>query len=158
MPGKGEAYRRCAATVLLRPVSGGSAHQVLLVHKPRKRDAWQLPQGGAEEGESVEQAAMRELFEETGIRARVIGRSETRYQYDFPKSYRRFRPDNICGQCIEFVFAQADAGFSVSVDGTEIDSYVWVLPKELPRYIRRREYRRIVEGLVGEGVALLQGA
>nr|WP_245542199.1 NUDIX domain-containing protein [Rubellimicrobium thermophilum] len=29
--------------------------------------AWQLPQGGIDEGESAEQAALRELEEETGI-------------------------------------------------------------------------------------------
>ena len=90
-----DEYRRCASVVLLRPTSDGEHYQVLLVHKPRKKDAWQIPQGGAEEGESVEETAIRELLEETGVHAEVVGRSKTSYQYDFPKSYRRFRPDHI---------------------------------------------------------------
>ena len=33
----------------------------------RERDYWGLPKGHIEEGESVKEAALRELFEETGI-------------------------------------------------------------------------------------------
>jgi 8-oxo-dGTP diphosphatase len=41
--------------------------QVLLVHRP-KYDDWTLPKGKLEEGETHEQAAMREVREETGLR------------------------------------------------------------------------------------------
>tara|TARA_B100001971_G_C18006476_1_gene440065 strand:- start:75 stop:557 length:483 start_codon:yes stop_codon:yes gene_type:complete len=151
-----DEYRRCASVVLLRPTSDGEHYQVLLVHKPRKKDAWQIPQGGAEEGESVEETAIRELLEETGVHAEVVGRSKTSYQYDFPKSYRRFRPDHICGQVIQFVFAEATPSVQVTVDENEIDSYKWVLSDELPKYLKRREYRKIVEQLVEEGEKLLR--
>lgn len=33
----------------------------------RFKDAWQMPQGGIDKGESVQEAALRELAEETGI-------------------------------------------------------------------------------------------
>ena len=35
----------------------------------RDHDAWQMPQGGIDRGESVEEAALRELREETGVTA-----------------------------------------------------------------------------------------
>jgi 8-oxo-dGTP diphosphatase len=37
------------------------------------QDFWATPGGGVEDGETFEQAAMRELWEETGIRAQTIG-------------------------------------------------------------------------------------
>ncbi len=59
-----DVYRSAASLIVLRPRRGGSGDpQMLLLHKPRKRDAWQLPQGGCEEGETIEQAALRELME-----------------------------------------------------------------------------------------------
>ncbi len=41
--------------------------QVLLVHRP-KYDDWSLPKGKLEPGESHQQAALREVREETGLR------------------------------------------------------------------------------------------
>jgi 8-oxo-dGTP diphosphatase len=40
--------------------------EVLLVHRPRYRD-WTFPKGKLDEGESEEQAALREVEEETGL-------------------------------------------------------------------------------------------
>lgn len=149
-----EVYRQCASVVVFRSSAGGT--QVLLLRKPRKNDAWQLPQGGLEAGESTEQAALRELREEAGIDAQLIGSSERIYQYDYPPSYRRFRPDHVKGQHIGFVFAQADAAMPITVDGKEINDFVWVTEAELSRYIKRKEYREIVHALLAEGIPLLR--
>jgi len=158
-----DVYRSAASVVVLRPTDVcspdgcGTVYQILLLHKPRKKDEWQLPQGGVEAGESIEQAALRELMEEAGIAdVRVIGTSPEKYKYDFPASFRRFRPDNVRGQCIEYVFALAPKETIVKVDGQEIDGHVWVLPEQLPLYIYREQYLECVEKLVQEAVAAAQ--
>lgn len=136
------------------PDGCGTIYQLLLLHKPRKRDAWQLPQGGVEAGESIEQAAVRELREEAGVEARTFGRSSRVYRYDFPQSFRRLRPDNVKGQTIEYVFALIDPGARIVVDEQEIDAYAWLDIGQLPQYIQRKEYLELVKELYDEAVTM----
>ena len=48
----------------------GDGVEVALVHRP-KYDDWSLPKGKLDEGESFEDAALREVWEETGYRCRL---------------------------------------------------------------------------------------
>jgi len=148
-----DIYRSAASLIVLRP-AGTAGFQLLILHKPRKKDAWQLPQGGVEEGETVEQAALRELHEEAGIEGlRVLGKSRDVYQYDFPSSFRRFRPDNVCGQRIEYIFGIVPSDAVVKVDGHEINDYKWVDIGDVRRFIKREEYIDLVVKLYNEAVA-----
>ena len=50
-------------------------------------EAWQMPQGGIDDGEDAETAAIRELGEETGVHAglvEIIARGREEYFYDLP--------------------------------------------------------------------------
>jgi 8-oxo-dGTP pyrophosphatase MutT (NUDIX family) len=55
--------------VILRPGTGGEL-DVALIHRP-KYDDWSLPKGKLDEGETDEEAALREVEEETGMRCRL---------------------------------------------------------------------------------------
>jgi 8-oxo-dGTP diphosphatase len=60
--------------------SGDNGAEVLAVHRPKYQD-WSLPKGKLDPGESLEQAALREVEEETGLRCRLgdhIGKNEYR--------------------------------------------------------------------------------
>jgi 8-oxo-dGTP pyrophosphatase MutT (NUDIX family) len=65
--------------------------RVLLVHRARYDD-WSLPKGKLETGESWQQAAVREVGEETGMRATVVRElGSTRYAVGGePKEVRWF--------------------------------------------------------------------
>src|SRR5256885_9885669 len=59
---------RAAGGVLLREGSDGRG--VAVIHRPKYED-WSLPKGTLDGEESFEQAALREVQEETGIRAEL---------------------------------------------------------------------------------------
>lgn len=48
----------------------GEVVEVLLVHRPRYDD-WTFPKGKVDDGESAEDAARREVWEETGLRVEL---------------------------------------------------------------------------------------
>lgn len=50
------------------------------------RDDYELPGGGIEESETPEEAAVRELFEETGIEGEII-RLASKYYNGFSQEY-----------------------------------------------------------------------
>ena len=52
----------------------------LLVHSKENKE-WGLPKGHVEEGESYEEAAHRELHEESGVAAELIPRFEEKVSY-----------------------------------------------------------------------------
>ena len=59
---------RAAGAVVWRDGAGGI--ETALVHRPRYDD-WSLPKGKLHEGESLEEAAEREVREETGLSCRL---------------------------------------------------------------------------------------
>lgn len=60
---------------------------LLLKRKDPRKDfngLWEFPGGGIEAGESEEQGLMREVYEESGFKVKIL--------YDFPKVYKAHRP------------------------------------------------------------------
>ena len=103
--------------------------RVALVHRPRYDD-WTLPKGKLDPGESFEQAAVREVEEETGIRAQLVRELP-------PTTYRvRDRPKIVRYWLMEV----DDAGPFVPND--ETDELRWVPldeARELLTYHRDRD-------------------
>ncbi|HVL81275.1 MAG TPA: NUDIX hydrolase [Actinomycetota bacterium] len=69
---------RAAGGVIVRSSPEGAV-EVVVVHRPRYDD-WTIPKGKVDPGETLEEAALREVREETGIVGR-LGRylGESRY-------------------------------------------------------------------------------
>ena len=63
-------FVRAAGGVVCRPGPAGLA-EIAVIHRPTQDD-WSLPKGKLEPGETAEQAALREVEEETGLHARIV--------------------------------------------------------------------------------------
>jgi 8-oxo-dGTP pyrophosphatase MutT (NUDIX family) len=85
-----------AGGVVLR--DGPAGPEVLVVHRVRYDD-WSLPKGKLDPGETAEQGAVREVEEETGVRA-AIGPELPTMRYEVagePKRVRWFRMTAVAG-------------------------------------------------------------
>ncbi|MEL6878706.1 MAG: RNA pyrophosphohydrolase [Pseudomonadota bacterium] len=118
--------------------------------------AWQMPQGGIDQGEDEEQAALRELEEETGIAAHlveVVARSATTHLYDLPPEllgkvwkgkYRGQEQHWFLGR---FHGTESDIDLNAH-NPAEFEAYRWVEPAQLPELIvpfKRDVYAALVE-------------
>ena len=90
---------------------------VAVVHRPRYDD-WSLPKGKLDPGETFERAALREVEEETGLRARLV-RELPSVEYavrDRPKLVRYW-----------LMSVDSDPGFTPN---DEVDTLRWLSPAD----------------------------
>lgn len=76
-------YRPCVGVMLVN--AEGRVFVGQRIDNPT--DAWQMPQGGVDAGEDPRDAALRELWEETGVSADLVelaGETEGWLTYDLP--------------------------------------------------------------------------
>ncbi len=83
MPGKGPVHREISSGGVVYRRTDEGIEVVLASRRTRKGElAWGLAKGGIEDGESTEDAAIREVREETGFTAEIEGSlGLTRYFY-----------------------------------------------------------------------------
>jgi 8-oxo-dGTP diphosphatase len=89
---------RAAGGVVCR-VAGNGAREILVVHRPAYDD-WSFPKGKLEPGESEEDAAVREVEEETGLRCRLERELATTHYRDGrgrPKTARYWLMTEVAG-------------------------------------------------------------
>jgi 8-oxo-dGTP pyrophosphatase MutT (NUDIX family) len=60
-----------AGVIVIRKRKGG--RRVLLITSKRNAGHWLFPKGHVEDGETLEETALREAEEEAGVRARILG-------------------------------------------------------------------------------------
>lgn len=116
---------------------------VLLVHRP-KYDDWSFPKGKAEPDETIEQTALREVGEETGLTCRVI-RALRPIRYAYESRQGAARPK------IVYYFLMGPAGGGLAVNNHEIDRAEWVTVDEAKRLLSYEHDRELLESLAAAG-------
>jgi putative (di)nucleoside polyphosphate hydrolase len=144
-------YRPCAGVMLV------NAQNLVFVGQrmDSQSDAWQMPQGGIDKGETPREAALRELGEEAGLArelADIIAASATEHYYDLPPHLigkmwgGRYR-----GQRQHWYLARFlgdDSDIDIATEHQEFRAWRWAEMETLPELIvpfKRALYTALVE-------------
>lgn len=132
-------YRRNVGIVLINPQG--------LVFTGQRLDspvaAWQMPQGGIDAGEKPKEAALRELWEETGVRADLVeklAKTQDWITYDLPADLvgniwkGRYRGQK--QKWFLFRFLGADDQVNIATEHPEFSVWAW------------KPHREVIEGIV----------
>ena len=97
-----------------------------------------MPHGGIDEGETPEQAAWREMYEETGLTkdvCQLIAESQNWYTYDIPKKNKR-KIDGERQKWFLFLFNGTNKAINLKVQKKpEFIRFRWAEPQKAPHLI-----------------------
>ncbi|MEM6681865.1 MAG: RNA pyrophosphohydrolase [Pseudomonadota bacterium] len=125
-------YRPCVGIMLFNPQGDIFVGQ----RRDRMVEAWQMPQGGIDDGEAEDAAAFREMKEEIGTdKAEIVAKSVDWLAYDLPKDLQgklwkgRFR-----GQIQRWFlmrFIGGDSDINIETAHPEFRSWRWCAPGDI---------------------------
>lgn len=116
----------------------GTKIEVALINRSNKR-VWCLPKGGIEKGETLEEAAVREVQEETGLIGKVIGKID---QIDY---WFYWKPDQTrYHKTVHFFLLQYLQG-TLHSDDIEVEDVSWFSLDEALRKLTYPNEVKIME-------------
>ena len=144
-------YRPCAGVMLVN--ADGLVFVGQRIDNPDS-DAWQMPQGGIDEGEDTQAAALRELEEETGVLrdlVTIIAQTEEELFYDLPPELLgkiwggKWRGQRQMWYLMRF--SGADSDINIATGHPEFSRWKWVMPDQLPLLIvpfKKKLYEKVI--------------
>ena len=131
---------------------------MLVCERWKMAGSWQFPQGGVDPGESVEEALVREVWEEVGLPPESYEILESRrgYRYLYPPGVKKLKKGGYDGQ--EQTYFRCRLGPDappVTIDRTprEFGDFKWIAPEEfstswLPEF-KRAVYEAVMRDFFG---------
>ncbi|MEL6168909.1 MAG: RNA pyrophosphohydrolase [Pseudomonadota bacterium] len=143
-------YRPCVGVVLAR-----TDGQVFLGERIDAPGAWQMPQGGIDDGETPSEAGLRELEEETGVPRQLVAIeavTDDWIRYDLPAELvGKALGGKWRGQEQKWLlcrFNGTDPDIRIDTAHPEFARWTWALPKEVIDAIvpfKRDVYRAVFD-------------
>lgn len=142
----GKRHRRdVSAGVIIFHRGEDGCRFLLLRSRLTRRPLWEFPKGGVDEGETLEEAALRELREETGLRpgdVRLIGGFERSEDYRFTAgegSERLFIRKRVTYYLAEALRTE------ITISPKEASRFAWFTPAETRRRLRYKARRAMLD-------------
>ena len=154
---KKKRYRPNVAAVILSSKYPEKC-EFFVAHRSDIRNAWQFPQGGIDEGETPEEALMRELLEEIGCNnVEILGEYPEWITYDFPRVARgKCYPYD--GQTQKYFLVRLKEDAQIDLHAYEIpefEEYEFVAYDELFKkvtFFKRKVYRKVIDYFIEQGL------
>ena len=136
-------YRKAVFIVAYARV--GKSFEYVLLKRKKRWVGWEFPKGGVDDGESLRETAMREIYEETGQKARNIKKFEVSGKYDYSREF----PDRkgIAGQTYT-LFAIEIKKKEIIFDTKEHSDFTWMdfeKAFEKLNFVNQKECLKIVD-------------
>ncbi len=149
-------YRPCVGVMLANP----RGHVFVGQRKDNAEPAWQMPQGGVDQGETCRVAAVRELWEETGVTENMVtleAETQKLIRYDLPHDVvPRVWKGRYRGQeqkWFLFRFHGTDADINIKTAHPEFSAWKWLPPEDVVDSIvpfKREVYREVMAAFAGK--------
>ena len=138
-------FQLSAGGVVCRRSPAGQVEVVLVATQEGQR--WGLPKGLVEDGESLEEAALREVREEAGVEADVVERLRPiEYWYWWDEGGEKVRYHKKV-----YYFLMAYRGGDVARHDFEVDDARWFALDEAIRRASYRTERDVLQQVIGRG-------
>ena len=150
------SYVRKPFQVLIHPVRWNKNEwEFLMLKRVKQRGGfWQGITGGQEEGESLTQAAERELFEETGFGSEdfegIIKQIDFLYQFPIMEEYRyQYSPEvEIITEYVFFVIISSH--LNPIIDPNEHSDFMWVNIEEALELLEYHDNIKAIQCVITE--------
>lgn len=149
-------YRPCVGIMLANAEGKIFVGQRLDAPKLGTKTAWQMPQGGVDEGEDPRDAALRELWEETGVTADLVtveAELPDWLPYDLPHDVvPKIWKGRYRGQKQRWFllrFNGTDADVNIATEHPEFSQWAWMGANDVAQNIvpfKREIYAKVVKG------------